>query len=153
MKLTTISGLAAIAALLLPLGATAQSLSELQELSPQDRRAYFDAMSPEEREAKRGELKTERDAMSDDERQVMRDRQRASHDKRRAEWDSLSDEERDARREQMRGRRDEMRQRFESMSPEEREAFKQQRHDRGQRDHHRDRGDHGARSNGQEDSA
>jgi hypothetical protein len=39
------------------------------------------------------------------------------------------------------------------MSPEEREAFKQRRHDRGERDHQRQRGDHGDRSNGKKDSA
>ena len=72
MKLTSIARLAAVAALLMPLAATAQSMSDLQELSPEDRRAYFEAMSPEEREAKRTELKAERDAMSDEERQVLR---------------------------------------------------------------------------------
>ena len=152
MKLTTISGLAAAVALFLPLGATAQSLSELEELSHEDRRAWFEAMSPDERAAKRAELIAERDAMSDEDRQAMRDRRRASHDQRRAEWDSLSDEERAAKREQMRGRRDEMRQRFESMSPEEREAFKQQRRERdhGNRDRHR--GDHAGQSRSEKDS-
>ncbi len=145
MKLTTISGLAAAVALFLPLGATAQSLSEIEELSHEDRRAWFEAMSPDEREAKRAELMAERDAMSDEDRRAMRDR-------RRAKWDSLSDEERDARREQMRGRHDEMRRRFESMSPEEREAFKQQRRERDHGNHDRHRGDHAGKSRSEKDS-
>ena len=152
MKLTTISGLAAAVALFLPLGATAQSLTDLEGMSHEDRRAWFEAMSPDEREAKRAELMAERDAMSDEDRQAMRDRRRASHDQRRAEWDSLSDAERDAKREQRRSRHEEMRQRFESMSPEEREAFKQQRRERDHGNRSRHRGDHAGKSRGEKDS-
>jgi len=126
MKFVSLSSIAVAATLLLPVAAAAQSLSELQDLSPEDRRAYMDAMSPEEREAKRAELKTERDAMTPEQREAMRA-------ERRAQWDSLSDEEREARREQMRGRRAEMKERYESMSPEEREAARQARGDLGDR--------------------
>ena len=53
MNLSTVSTLAAIAALLMPLTAAAQSIADMQALSPEDRRAYLEAMSPEERDAMR----------------------------------------------------------------------------------------------------
>ena len=131
MKLSTIAKLATVIALLMPIGVTAQSLTDFQQPSPEDRRAYIEAMSPEEREAKRNEWRAQRDAMSDEERQAMRDRRRSEGDDRRAKWDAMSDEERTAKREQMRGRRDEMRQRYDAMSPEERDAMRQKRREHG----------------------
>jgi hypothetical protein len=120
MKFSNLSSIVVAATLLLPVAATAQSLSDLEKLSPEDQRAYFEAMSPEERQAKRAELKAERDAMTPEQREAKRA-------ERRAKWDALSDEEREARREQMRARRAEMKTRYESMSPEEREAARQAR--------------------------
>ena len=134
MKLSTIAKLASFVALLMPIGVTAQSLTDFQQLSPEDRRAYIEAMSPEEREAKRNEWRAQRDAMSDEERQAMRDQHKAERGDRRAQWDAMSDEERTAKREQMRGRRDEMRRRYDAMSPEERDAIKQKRREHGERD-------------------
>ncbi|MCH7898559.1 MAG: hypothetical protein IIC62_04330, partial [Proteobacteria bacterium] len=93
MKLFTIAKLATVVALLMPIGVTAQSLTDFQQLSPEDRRAYIEAMSPEEREAKRNEWRAQRDAMSDEERQAMGDRHSAERDDRRAQWDARSDEE------------------------------------------------------------
>lgn len=136
MKLSTIAKLASVVALLLPIGVTAQSLTDFQQLSPEDRRAYIEAMSPEEREAKRNEWRGQRDAMSDEERQAMRDRHKAERGDRRAQWDAMSDEERTAKREQMRGRRDEMRRRYDAMSPEERDAFREKRREHGERGNH-----------------
>ena len=126
MKFVNLFSIAVAATLLLPVAATAQSLSDLENLSSEDRRAYFEAMSPEEREAKRADLKAERDALTPE----QRDAKRAE---RRSKWDALSDEEREARREQMRGRRAEMKERYDSMSPEQREAARQARGDRGER--------------------
>lgn len=131
MKLSTIAKLATAVALLVPVGVTAQSLTDFQQLSQEDRRAYIEAMSPQEREARRNEWRAQRDAMSDEERQAMRDRHRAERDDRRVQWDAMSDEERMAKREQMRGRRDEMRRRYDAMSPEERDAMRQKRRENG----------------------
>ena len=141
MKYATSTRAVLAAILLLPLGATAQSLSDLQELSPEDRRAYFEAMSPDERDAKRAELKRERDAMTPEQRDAVRAQRDAKHAERRAKWESLSDEEREAKREQMRSRRAEMRERYESMSPEEREAARQHRGERGDKPHRRAKGE------------
>lgn len=141
MKFSTLFSVAIAATFLLPLAATAQSLSDVQELSPDDRRTYMEAMSPEEREAKRAEWKAEHDAMTPEQRVAMRARRDANQAERRAKWESLSDEEREAKREQMRGRRAEMRERYESMSPEEREIARQARGERGEKRHHAAKGE------------
>ena len=45
------------ATLLTPLALQAQSLSEFQNLTPEEKRAYWDAMSEEEREAFRQKMR------------------------------------------------------------------------------------------------
>jgi hypothetical protein len=131
----------AIAVMLVPLGLQAQSLSDFQNLTPEERRAYWDGMSEQERQAKRDQWHAERQAMSDEERNAMREKMRARRD-------SMSDEERRAAREQMRVHRDSMsdeqrramreerRSRWEGMSDEERAAVRERRHA------HRDGGKH-----------
>ena len=42
----------------------AQSMEDIQSLSPEERKAYWQSMSPEEREQKRSELRAEFDALS-----------------------------------------------------------------------------------------
>jgi hypothetical protein len=73
-------------ALLLPLGASAQSIDDLESMTPEDRRAYFDAMSPDERRAKREEWRAQAkerwDAMSEEEREAAKDRRRQHRQKR-----------------------------------------------------------------------
>ena len=59
------------AILVMPLALQAQSLSEFHDLSPEEKRAYWDSMSEQERQAKREQWRAERDAMSNEERAAM----------------------------------------------------------------------------------
>ncbi len=86
-------------ALLLPLAVSAQSFDDIKEMSPEDRRAYIEGLSDEDRSALREERRAKFDSMSDEERQAMREKRRAGSDERRARWESMSDEERTAARE------------------------------------------------------
>ena len=60
--------------------------------NPEQRRARWESMSEEEREAKRSEMRARRDSMSEEERQEFRAR-------RQARFESMSDEEKQAMRE------------------------------------------------------
>lgn len=85
------------------------------EMTREERRAAWEGLSEEEKQAKREQL-------------------RAKREQRRAEWEAMTPEERDAKRE-------ERRKRMESMTPEEREAMKQRRRHHGRRGgkrHHHD---------------
>ena len=90
--------------LLVPVTGIAQSVSDISELSPEDRRAYMQSMSQEERQAKREQWRTEMDAMPEADRKAMRakmaaDRpQRGNRDREamRERRESMSDEERAA---------------------------------------------------------
>jgi hypothetical protein len=152
----------ASAILALPIALQAQSFSEFHSLSPDEKHAYWDSMSEQERQAKRQQWRAERDAMSDAERAAMhaqrmarraemragwdsmseterdafRAERQARHQERRVAWDALSDEEKQARREAMRAHREERRAMWESMSPEERAAMSERRGN-----HHRKRQD------------
>lgn len=130
-----------IAVMLVPLGLQAQSLSDFQNLTPEERRAYWDGMSEQERQAKRDQWHAERQAMSDEERAATREQMRAR-------WDSMSEEERQPKREQMRAHRDSMseeqrramreerRSRWEGMSDEERAAARERHHAQRDGDKH-----------------
>jgi hypothetical protein len=150
----------ASAILAVPLALQAQSLSEFHDLSPEDKRAYWDSMSEQERQAKREQWRQERDAMSDEDRAAMhaermarreemrtrwgsmseterdaiRAARQARHEEQRAAWDALSAEEKQAKREAMRAPREQRRTMWDSMSPEERAAVRERRGD-----HHRER--------------
>ncbi len=84
-------------------GASSESRSEM---SREERRAAWQNLSEEEKQAKR-------------------DQMRAKREQRRAEWEALTPEEREAKRAQMR-------EKWEAMTPEQREAIKQRRKQRGQ---------------------
>ena len=114
------------ALLALPLGLYAQSLSEFHSMSPDEKRAYMDSLSEQERQAKREQWRAERDAMSDEERAAMHAERMARREEMRAHWNELSEEEKQARREAMRAHREERRAMWESMSPEERAAMREQ---------------------------
>jgi hypothetical protein len=58
----------ASAIVVLPLALQAQSLSDFHDLGPEEKRAYWDSMSEQERHEKREQWRAERDAMSDEER-------------------------------------------------------------------------------------
>lgn len=113
-----------------PLGLQAQSLSAFHNMSPDEKRAYLDSLSQEERQAKREQWRAERDAMSDEERAAMHAERMARREEMRAQWDGLSEEEKQARREAMRALREEHRARWESMTPEERAAMRERHGDR-----------------------
>jgi len=115
------------ALLALPLGLHAQSLSEFHNMSPEQKRAYMDSLSEQERQAKREQWRAERDAMSDEERAAMHAERMARREEMRARWNELSEEEKQARREAMRAHREERRAMWDSMSPEERAAMREQR--------------------------
>ena len=73
--------------------------------------------------------------LSDEEKQAKREQMQSRRDQRRAEWDAMTPEERDARRAERKKRMD-------SMTPEQREAMKKRHQNRGQRgDGHKNRGD------------
>ena len=57
--------------LLLPFGASAQSITDLEELSPEDRRNYMESMSPEEREGMREKWRSEYENLSDEDKQAF----------------------------------------------------------------------------------
>ena len=116
---------------LLPIAAFAQSVSEISELGPDERRAYMHSMSKEERQAMREKWREEMDAMPQEEREAMRERMRAQRPgggdraAMRQRWDSMSDEERAAFREQRKAQKAERRQKWQSMSDEERAAARE----------------------------
>ena len=100
---------AVTALLLLPMGATAQSLDELRDMSPAERQAYVQSLSPEERETLRAAMKERWESMSEEEREAIREKRREMKAKRREAWNNMSDEEKAAARAKMRERRAEMR--------------------------------------------
>ncbi|HSO07374.1 MAG TPA: hypothetical protein VLW45_09035 [Pelomicrobium sp.] len=124
------------ALLTLPLALPAQSFSEFHDMSPEQKRAYLDSLSEQERQAKREQWRAERDAMSDEERAAMHAERIARREEMRARRNELSDEEKQARREAMRAHREERQAMWDSMSPEERAALREQRGGR----HHGGRG-------------
>lgn len=113
------------ALLALPLGLQAQSLSEFHDMGPDEKRAFMESLSEQERQAKREQWRAERDAMSDEERAAMHAERVARREEMRARWNALSEEEKQARRETMRAHREERRAMRESMSPEERAAMRE----------------------------
>ena len=111
--------------LTLPLALQAQSLTEFHNMSPDEKRAYMDSLSEQERLAKREQWRAERDAMSDEERAAMHAERMAKREEMRAHWNALSDEEKQAKREAMRAHREERRTMWEAMSPDERAAMRE----------------------------
>lgn len=83
------------------------------------------ASSDSRSEMTREERRAAWESLSEEEKQAKRERMRAKREQRRAEWEALSPEERDVKRA-------EMKKRMEAMTPEEREAMKQRRQRRGQ---------------------
>lgn len=87
------------------------SSDQRSEMTPEQRRAAWESLSEEEKQAKREEM-------------------RARREQKRAEWEAMTPEERDAKRA-------EMRKKWESMTPEQREAMKQRRKRVGGKGKHR----------------
>lgn len=117
------------AALALPLAVAAQSVDDLKDMSPQERRDYVEGLSAEEREALRAERRAQWESMSDEERAAAGDRKRAHRAEHRAamheHWQSLSAEEREAALQKHRERVEQRRQHWDSMSREDKAAARQ----------------------------
>jgi hypothetical protein len=126
----------AVGALTLPLAIQAQSLTEFHNMSAEEKRAYMDSLSEQERLAKREQWRAERDAMSDEERAAMHAERMARREEYRARWNAMSDEEKQEKREAMRAHREERRAMWDSLSPEERAAIRERHGGR----HHGQRG-------------
>ncbi len=126
----------AFALSLLPFAALAQSISEISELGPEERREYMQSMSKEERQAMREKWHDEMAALPQEERDTIRERMRANRPgggdrtAMRERWASMSDEERAAFKEQRKAEKAERRQHWESMSEEERAAVRAERKER-----------------------
>jgi hypothetical protein len=131
-----------IVASLLPVIAGAQSLEELGALAPEERRAYWQSLSEDEREAKVAEWRAGLESMSPGQKEALRTMLMARREELRARWDEMSSEEREALRARMRERaekmtpeereamRDLMREHREALTPEERKALRQKRRER-----------------------
>ncbi|MFQ6004226.1 MAG: hypothetical protein ACE5OQ_01875 [Woeseia sp.] len=78
------------------------------------------------------------ESLSEQEKQAKREEWRAKREQKRAEWEAMTPEEREAKRA-------ELRKKWESLTAEERDAIKerrkQRRHNRGKRRHKRDHGE------------
>ena len=125
-KLCRILAASAVCLSLLPLAVFSQesdqgaASEQGRDMTREERRAAWESLSEEEKQAKRQEL-------------------RAKREQRRAEWEAMTPEEREAKREV---RRAEMRAKWEAMTPEQREAAKKMRKQRRHRGGKR--GDHGS---------
>jgi len=119
-------------ALVMPISGYAQSISDIANLSPEDRRAYMESMSPDERAAMREKWHNERASMSDEERAAFKAN-------RRAQWESMSDEERAAIRAKRQENHAKRREKWQSMSDEERAAAREKtgKHKYGGKGNHR----------------
>jgi hypothetical protein len=142
--------------LLLPLAASAQSIGEFQDLGPEERRAYMESMSDDERTAMREKWRSEFDNLPEEEKQAMRDKRAErrgaegggrDREAMRERRESMSEEERTAAREKRRASQEQRRERWDSMSDEERAAAREKYGQRkGPRGDHKKDGKHdGAR--------
>ena len=64
--------------LLLPFAALAQSISDVQALSPEDRREYMESMSDDERNAMREKWRAEYEQLPDDQKMAIREQRAAN---------------------------------------------------------------------------
>jgi len=124
-------------ALLLPVAGYAQSISEVNAMDPEDRRAYMESMSPQERQQMRNKWREELQSMPEEERKAINKNMAAdrpggkrNREAMRQRWEAMSDEERAAAREKKAQRKQQRREKWESMSDEERAAARQKRADR-----------------------
>ena len=137
----TIRNILVTASLMLPLAVAAQSFSDMQALSKEDRRAYIESMSEDERTAMRSKWRAEFDALPDEQRAVIREQragnrgaegrggkgQRGDREAMQSRWDSMSEEERAAMTERRRANKEKRRADWGAMSEEERAAAREQR--------------------------
>lgn len=115
---------AAMSALVLvsPVALTQEESASAVEAGPPSMRD----MSVEERQAAYA-------ALSEEEQQAVRKRQRAAREKQRAEWQKMTPEEREVRREELRAQ-------LEQLTPEQRKAIRERRERRQNASQNRDSG-------------
>jgi hypothetical protein len=109
---------------LLPVTGYTQSVSDIQDLNPEERRAYMESMSPDERAAMRDKWRAELDAMPEEERRAMRERMAADRPEGQRNRAAMRERAARLKREQIRAQR---REHWESMSEEERTAAREKR--------------------------
>ena len=140
--------------LLLPVVAIAQSLSEVQAMSKEDRRSYIESMSDDERSAMRDKWRAEFEQLPEEQKAAIREQRQAKggggnrgrdREAMRQRWETMSEEERAAAKEKYRANGENRRANWESMSEEERAAMREQRgkHE-GQRQGDHNKGNAGA---------
>jgi hypothetical protein len=140
--------------MLLPVVAMAQSLSDVQAMSKEDRRNYIESMSEDERSAMQDKWRSEYEQLPEEQKAaIQKQRQPKSgggnrgrdREAMRQRWESMSEEERAAARDNFRANGENRRGNRESMSEEERAAMRAQRGEhKGQRQGERKKGNAGA---------
>jgi hypothetical protein len=126
--------------LLLPVAASAQSLSEVQAMSKEDRRSYIESMSDDERAAMQEKWRAEFEQLPDEQKAAIREQRQTQgaggsggrghdgdRDAMRQRWESMSEEERAVAKEKFRANKEKRRAKWESMSEEERAAMREKR--------------------------
>ena len=122
--------------LLAPFAASAQSVQEMQAMSPEDRRAFMDSMSEDERSAMRDKWRGEFDGLSDEDKDALRQKNReqrggreGSRDREamRERWNSMSEEERTVATERRKAQSAERKAKWDGMSDEQKAAAREQR--------------------------
>ena len=79
-------------------------------------------LSPEQRSAKRDEMRQRWESMSDEERATARNQAEGRRQGRRERWEAMTPDEQAVARERMQTRREGMRERWQAMTPEQRDA-------------------------------
>ena len=129
--------------LILPVVASAQSLSDVQAMSKEDRRNYIESMSDDERSAMRDRWRAEFEQLPEEQKAAIREQRQAKggggnrgrdREAMRQRWESMSEEDRAAAKEKFRAKEEKRRANFEAMSEEERAAYRAKRGEhKGQR--------------------
>lgn len=92
-------------ALLLPAAGMAQTPDDLADMTPEERREYVRGLSDEERQALREQQRARRENMSDEEREAVRQQRKERKQQRRETWNDMTEEEKAAARQRFRDRR------------------------------------------------
>jgi hypothetical protein len=128
--------LASSLSLLLPVAASAQSLSEVQSMSKEDRRSYIESMSEDERSAMRSKWRAEFDQLPEEQKAAIRAQRGGNRDGKgrggdreamQNRMDSMSEEERAAMTERRRANQEKRKAQWDAMSEEERAAARENR--------------------------
>jgi hypothetical protein len=152
LHMRTIRDFILICSLILPVAAFAQSLSDVQAMSKEDRRSYIEAMSDDERTAMRDKWRAEFEQLPEEQKATILEQRRAKggggnrdRDAMRQRWESMSEEDRATAREKFRANGDRRRGNRQSMSEEERAAMREKRGEhKGQRQGGSHKGNAGA---------